>query len=79
MDIERVSKLTILGVVVNNRLSADDHVTSIIASCSKSLYALRVLKTHRMPASALHKVFAGYGDGEADVLQSSLGWVLQHH
>ena len=56
-DIELVSKLTILGVVVNDRLSAGDHVTSIIASCFKSLYALRVLMTHGMPASALHKVF----------------------
>ena len=57
MDVERVSKLTILGVIINDRLSADDHVTSIIASCSKSLYALEVLNTHGTPASALRKVF----------------------
>ena len=57
MDIERVGKLTKLGVLVNDRLSADDHVTSIIESCSKSLYALIVLKTYEMPASVLYKVF----------------------
>jgi hypothetical protein len=55
--IERVSSLTMLGVVVNDRLSADEHVTATIASCSKSLYAMRVLRTHGMPSPALHSVF----------------------
>jgi len=41
-DIERVNKLTVLGVVINDRLSADNHATATIAACSKSLYALRV-------------------------------------
>ena len=35
--IERVNKITILGVVVNDRLSADEHVTATISACSKSL------------------------------------------
>jgi len=46
-----------LGVVINDRLSADNHVTATIAACSKSLYALRVLRTHGMPTPALHSVF----------------------
>jgi len=56
-DIERVNKLTVRGVVINDRLSADNHVTATIAACSKSLYALRVLRTHGMPTLALHSVY----------------------
>lgn len=55
--IDRVCKIKVLGVVVNDRLSADDHVAETIAACSKSLYALRVLRTHGMPTHALKNVF----------------------
>jgi len=41
-DIERVDKLTILGVVVNSSLTATDHVSSLLASCSSLLWASRV-------------------------------------
>ena len=41
--IERVKSMSMLGVTVNDRLSADDHVTKTISGCSKALYALRVL------------------------------------
>jgi hypothetical protein len=51
--IKRVESLSMLGVVVNDRLSADDHVTKTISGCSKSLYAVRVLRTHGMPEQAL--------------------------
>jgi hypothetical protein len=46
-----------LGVVVNDRLSAVDHITKTISVCSKALYALRVLRTHGMPEQALQRVF----------------------
>jgi hypothetical protein len=55
--IERVKSLSMLGVVFNDRLSADDHVTKTISGCSKALYALRVLRTHGMPEQALQGVF----------------------
>jgi len=35
--IARVDSIKALGVVVNNRLSAADHVDSAIAACAKSL------------------------------------------
>src|SRR5664279_5505416 len=49
--------MKVLGVIVNSRLSAEDHVAAIMSACSKSLYATRVLKTHGMPTIALHQVF----------------------
>ena len=44
-----VHSLTALGVV----LTAADHVSSLLASCSSSLYAMRVLRNHGLPATSL--------------------------
>ena len=48
--IERVSSLTALGVVINDQLTAADHVSSLLASCSRLLYALWVMRDHGIPA-----------------------------
>jgi len=56
-DIERVDKLTILGVDVNSNLTAADHVSNLLASCSSLLYALRVLRSHGLPDQSLKDVF----------------------
>ena len=57
--IERVSSICILGVTLNDQLSAAYHVNSLLAS-SKSLgllYALRVLRIHGIPDASLQEVF----------------------
>ena len=46
LNIERVSSLNVLGVIVNDRLSASDHVSNLLESCRRLLYAFRVLHTH---------------------------------
>ena len=56
-NIERVSSLRILGVIVNDRLSAADHVTALLSSSSSLLYAMRVLRAHGVPTSSLHDIF----------------------
>jgi len=43
-DIERVTSLRVLGVIVNNRLTAADHVATLLSSCSRMMYAMRVLR-----------------------------------
>jgi len=55
--IERVSSLTALRVVINDRLTAADHVSSLLTSCSRLLYALRVLRNHGIPAASMNNVF----------------------
>ena len=57
LDIERVRSLRVLGVIVNDQLTANDHVLNILASCSSLLYALRTLRTHGIPVTSLHDVF----------------------
>jgi len=56
-NIERVDTLTVLGVEVNSSLTATDHVSRLLASCSSLLYALRVLRSHGLPDQSLKDVF----------------------
>jgi len=56
-DIERVTSLRIFGVVVNDKLTATDHITSLLSSSSSLLFAMRVLRAHGTPAASLHDVF----------------------
>jgi len=58
-DIERVSSICILGVTVNDQLSAADHVVNLLASSKSILYALRAqgLRVHGIPDVSLQEVF----------------------
>jgi len=44
-------------VIVNDQLTATDHVSNILASCNSLLYALRILRSHGIPNTLLHDVF----------------------
>jgi len=55
--IERVEKLTILGIIVNSSLTATDLVSYLLDSCSSLLHALRVLRSHGLPSLSLKDVF----------------------
>ena len=68
--IERVRSFTMLRVIINDRISADEHVTNTIATCSKSLYALRVLRAHGMPTQALHSVGLYRATGSVQIATS---------
>ena len=55
-DIERVMSLRVLGVIVNDRLTAGDHVATLLSSCSRMMYAMRVLSAHGLPVTCLQDV-----------------------
>jgi len=55
--IERVSSLTVLGVVINDQMTAADHVSGLLTSCSRLLYALRVLRHHGIQAASMNDIF----------------------
>ena len=57
MDIERVATHTMLGVIVNDRLTATDHVNHLLSSVARLLYALRILRSHGMPTQSLYDIF----------------------
>ena len=56
-DIECGQQVTVLGVVINDRMSASDHVIYFITSCARLLYALRVLRVHGLPQQSLNDVY----------------------
>ena len=56
-NIERVSCTKVLGITLNDRLSATDHVYNLLTSCSSLLYVMRVLHGHGISTESLHNVF----------------------
>src|SRR6218665_952888 len=55
-DVERSSTMKVLGVKLRDDLNASTHITEILAECSRSMYALRILRSHGLPTTALHDV-----------------------
>jgi len=49
--------LTMLGVIINDQLTVSDHVTELLSSCSRLLYAHRVLKARGLPQQSLQDKF----------------------
>src|SRR6218665_1531990 len=43
---ERVTTLKVLGVLLNARFTMTDHVSQVLNTCSSSMFALRLLRTH---------------------------------
>jgi hypothetical protein len=56
LDMERVASMVILGVTIRDDLRATSHVDGVLAACSGSLHALRVLRAHGLPSIALQEV-----------------------
>src|SRR5688572_969590 len=48
--------MRVLGVTIRSDLRMTTHVDNVLTSCSSSMYALRVLRSHGLPPSALHEV-----------------------
>src|SRR6218665_1855725 len=59
--VQRVSSLlvglrTAWGVTLEDNLRVTEHVERTLEACSRSLYALRELRSHGLPSRALHQV-----------------------
>src|SRR6218665_3450513 len=53
---KRVTAMSILGVMIDERLSVTGHVDKILGSCASSMHALNVLRERGMPTTLLHEV-----------------------
>jgi Reverse transcriptase (RNA-dependent DNA polymerase) len=56
-EISRVDSIKVLGVTVSRRFSASQHIDAVLAGCAQTSFALRILRQHGMPDSALRVVF----------------------
>ena len=52
--VSRVFSLKALGVTISSQMSVSEHVSTVISSCTKSIYATRTLRSHSMNNKALH-------------------------
>jgi len=52
-DIKRITSLRVLGVIVNDKLTAADHVTMPLSLFSSLLYAMQVLRSHGTPTTSV--------------------------
>ena len=57
LNIEHVSCAKVLGITLNDQLSATDHVNNLLTSCSSLLNVMRVLRGHGISTESLHDVF----------------------
>src|SRR6218665_3768536 len=48
--------MKVLGVTLRDDLNAYAHITEVLQACSRSLYALRIIRSHGLPPKALHEV-----------------------
>jgi hypothetical protein len=55
--IERVDSIKALGITISWCLSTAEHVDNLLVACSQTLFAMRTLKQHGLPTSALHTVY----------------------
>ena len=44
-------------MTINRRFSVAEHIDNLLAACAQILFALRTLRQHGLPTSALQTVF----------------------
>src|SRR6218665_267181 len=55
-DVERVSTMKVLCVTLRDDLNASTHITGVLEACARSLYELRIPRSHGLPPKALYEV-----------------------
>ena len=75
----RVNSLSALGVVINDGLTAADHVTTTLSPCSTMMYALRALRDHDICHPALYITSTVLATVLAKILYCSLACACLHH
>jgi hypothetical protein len=54
---ERVESIMALGATISRRFSVAEHVINLLAAIAQTLFALRTLRQHGLPTSALQTIF----------------------
>src|SRR6218665_2445361 len=53
---ERVTTPSVLGVLLDSKLTMSDHVSQVLSACASSTFALRLIRTHGLKQDELHLV-----------------------
>ena len=55
--VDRVTSITALGIQLNDRLTVTYHISGLLTSCARQMYALRVLRAHGLSTTSLQDVY----------------------
>ena len=55
--VDRVTSVMALGIQLNDRLTVTDHISGLLSSCARQMYALRVLHAHGLSTTSLQDVY----------------------
>ena len=55
--VPRVNRIRLLGVILADNFSMEDHIASVLSSSASALYALKILRAHGMDSDCIQKVF----------------------
>ena len=75
----RACTLKVLGVSLTDILSVTAHVDDVVSSCARSMYAISVLRSHGMEASALQQVFRAVVVFKLTKVPSTLATMSKQH
>ena len=78
LGIEQVSQITALGVVVNDRMTGSDHVTELLSSCTKLLYALVYVCLEHTACHSLRPIIKRSQQSLMDVFRATVESKLQY-
>lgn len=56
-DIAKINNCRLLGVHLDRKLNFNEHVNSLLTTCSQRFYILRVLRGQGFPLNALHVIY----------------------
>jgi hypothetical protein len=56
-SIEQVTDAKLLGLILSDNLSFENHINAVLAACSQRFYLLKLLRDGGMPLSCLNTVF----------------------
>jgi len=55
--VQRVETMKALGVMIDNKLTFQEHISYVIVNCSQTFFALRTLKHHGLSPEMLKNIF----------------------
>ena len=77
-NIERANSIKALGIIISSQLSMTEHESTVLKSCARSIYGLRLLRAHGMSDDCLQEVFCSTVHGQAGIYKPSLvGFLLR--
>ena len=66
--------MRVLGVQLRQDLRMSSHINAVLASCSSSMYALNVLRSHGLSSVALQEVGVAKATTVAHLMYASPAW-----